>query len=179
MLILVSFVIMLIFHSSAIMLIIDAVTLQTNRSGMWFWNMLSVLLTAINRSKALLLMEIPCHTLLHFLVRLVCLWCFFTSPSQMTVCVTFFTLLSPMTVCLKKLSFPDRACLTQVPEDPSQLIEELHKAKLPAAPRKVARKRVVLPPKESKKRRRAVNMLTATNQHMPELFAGAMPVQID
>ncbi|KAA6417679.1 MAG: hypothetical protein FRX49_12367 [Trebouxia sp. A1-2] len=68
---------------------------------------------------------------------------------------------------------------TRVPEDPSQLIEELHKAKLPAAPRKVARKRVVLPPKESKKRRRAVNMLTATNQHMPELFAGAMPVQID
>ncbi|DBA91488.1 hypothetical protein WJX77_002507 [Trebouxia sp. C0004] len=68
---------------------------------------------------------------------------------------------------------------TKVPEDPAHVIEELQKAKLPAAPRKVARKRVVLPPKESKKRKRAVNMATATNQHMPELFAGAMPVQID
>lgn len=68
---------------------------------------------------------------------------------------------------------------TKVPEDPAQVIEELQKAKLPAAPRKVARKRVALPPKESKKRKRAVNLATATNQHMPELFAGAMPVQID
>ena len=72
-----------------------------------------------------------------------------------------------------------RACFVQVPEDPAQVIEELQKAKLPAAPRKVARKRVALPPKESKKRKRAVNLATATNQHMPELFAGAMPVQID
>lgn len=68
---------------------------------------------------------------------------------------------------------------TQVPEDPARVIEELQKAKLPAAPRKVARKRAVLPPRERKRSKRAVNMATATNQHMPELFAGAMPVQID
>lgn len=68
---------------------------------------------------------------------------------------------------------------TKVPEDPALVVEELQKAKLPAAPRKVARKRVVMPPRENKKRKRAVNMATATNQHMPELFTGAMPVQID
>lgn len=67
----------------------------------------------------------------------------------------------------------------QVPEDPALVIEQLQMAKLPAAPRKVARKRVVMPPRENKKRKRAVNMATATNQHMPELFTGAMPVQID
>ena len=67
----------------------------------------------------------------------------------------------------------------QVPEDPARVIEELLQAKLPAAPRKVARKRIAPPAKEGKRKRRAVNMATATNVHMPELFAGAMPDQID
>lgn len=67
----------------------------------------------------------------------------------------------------------------QVPEDPAVVIEELQKAKLPAAARKVARKRVTLPPKERKRSRRTVNMATATNQHMPELFTAPPPHQID
>ena len=69
--------------------------------------------------------------------------------------------------------------LLQVPEEPAGVIEELLQAKLPAAARKVARKRIAPPAKESKRKRRAVNMATATNVHMPELFAGAMPDQID
>ncbi|KAL3150968.1 hypothetical protein ABBQ32_000711 [Trebouxia sp. C0010 RCD-2024] len=67
----------------------------------------------------------------------------------------------------------------KVPEDPAVVIEELQKAKLPAAARKVARKRVTLPPKERKRGRRTVNMATATNQHMPELFVAPPPHQID
>ena len=67
----------------------------------------------------------------------------------------------------------------QVPEDPAIVIEELQKAKLPAAPRKVARKRVALPSKERKRGRRTVNMATATNVHMPELFVAPPPNQID
>ena len=69
--------------------------------------------------------------------------------------------------------------MLQVPEDPARVTEELQKANLPAAPRKVARKRVDLLPRERKRSKRAVNIATATNQHMPELFAGAMPTQID
>ena len=70
-------------------------------------------------------------------------------------------------------------CSQQVPEDPARVVEELQQAKLAAAPRKVARKRVAPPPKEQRRKRRAVNLATATNVHMPELFAGAIPDQID
>ena len=66
-----------------------------------------------------------------------------------------------------------------MPEDPGRVAEDLQKANLPVAARKVARKRMSMLPKERKRAKRAVNMATATNQHMPELFAGAMPTQID
>ena len=65
----------------------------------------------------------------------------------------------------------------QVPVDPDQLLDEMSRAGLPPAQRRGSRKRVPPPPKEKRKRKQ--HLRHVTNQHMPWLFAGTAPTQIN
>ena len=65
----------------------------------------------------------------------------------------------------------------QIPAEAEEMEALLRKAKLDPTPRAMPRKREETAPKERKKRPRFAKKIT--NEHMPHLFLGEAPAQID